>query len=170
MNALGLHLAVALFAMSAIVAPALAGKKDNSVRFAFEQALENADPYSNSQRVGVILGQQVWDTLIYRDPRTGEYNHQFVETIHAPSLQKMEDCLSLYGSSASRAQERSCLSVGAPKPIHMGNHVRCILGCHVQSGYFCAKIVVKARVPCSLKWQSIVITEVAGELKPEREP
>ncbi|MFX5693393.1 ABC transporter substrate-binding protein, partial [Acinetobacter baumannii] len=37
---------------------------------------ENVDPYYNSVRIGVILGQQVWDTLIYRDPKTNEYRGQ----------------------------------------------------------------------------------------------
>ena len=76
MNALRLRLAAAMVVTSALVAPASAGKKDNSVRFAFEQVLENADPYFNSQRIGVILSQQVWDTLIYRDPKSGEYKGQ----------------------------------------------------------------------------------------------
>ncbi len=67
---------MALVAAVAITTPALAGKKENSVRFAFEQVLENADPYFSSQRIGVILGQQVWDTLIYRDPSSGEYKGQ----------------------------------------------------------------------------------------------
>jgi peptide/nickel transport system substrate-binding protein len=38
--------------------------------------LENADPYFNNTRLGVIVGQHVWDTLIYRDPRTGDYKGQ----------------------------------------------------------------------------------------------
>jgi peptide/nickel transport system substrate-binding protein len=27
-------------------------------------------------RIGVIIGQHVWDTLVYRDPNTGEYKGQ----------------------------------------------------------------------------------------------
>ncbi len=54
-------------------APALAAKRDNSIRFAADQAPESIDPYFNNVRIGVIIGQHVWDTLIYRDPRTGEY-------------------------------------------------------------------------------------------------
>jgi peptide/nickel transport system substrate-binding protein len=56
-----------------VAAPAEAGKKDNSIRFGEEQALDNADPYFNDVRIGVILSQQAWDTLIYRDPKTGEH-------------------------------------------------------------------------------------------------
>ena len=37
---------------------------------------ENVDPYFNNLRAGVIISQQVWDTLIYRNPVTGEYKGQ----------------------------------------------------------------------------------------------
>jgi len=53
--------------------PALAGKKDDTVRFAYDQAPESVDPYFNNVRIGVIIGANVWDTLIYRDPVTNEY-------------------------------------------------------------------------------------------------
>jgi peptide/nickel transport system substrate-binding protein len=52
---------------------ATAAKKDNSLRVADDQVLDNVDPYFNNVRVGVILSHQVWDTLIYRDPKTNEY-------------------------------------------------------------------------------------------------
>jgi peptide/nickel transport system substrate-binding protein len=54
----------------------LAEKRDNSVHLAYDQVVENLDPYFNSVRIGVILGQHIWDTLIYRDPKTGEYKGQ----------------------------------------------------------------------------------------------
>jgi peptide/nickel transport system substrate-binding protein len=68
-----LRLATVLFAASVIAAPAFAGKKDNSVRFGDPQVLDNADPYFNSVRIGVIFSHHVWDTLIYRDPKTNAY-------------------------------------------------------------------------------------------------
>src|SRR3712207_6206573 len=55
---------------------ALAGKRENSIRFAYDQAPENVDPYFNNVRIGVIIGQHVWDTLVYRDPNTNEYKGQ----------------------------------------------------------------------------------------------
>lgn len=55
---------------------ALAGKADNTIRFAYDQAPENVDPFFNNVRIGVIIGQHVWDTLIYRDPNTNEYKGQ----------------------------------------------------------------------------------------------
>ncbi|HVL59042.1 MAG TPA: ABC transporter substrate-binding protein [Burkholderiaceae bacterium] len=59
---------------AALPAPmALAAKKDDTIRFAIEQAPENVDPFFNNVRTGVIIAAQVWDTLIYRDPKTNEY-------------------------------------------------------------------------------------------------
>jgi peptide/nickel transport system substrate-binding protein len=55
---------------------ALAGRNDNSVTFAYEQTVENLDPYFNNVRGGFIIGQQIWDTLIFRDPETNEYKGQ----------------------------------------------------------------------------------------------
>lgn len=53
--------------------PALAGKKDDTIRFATDQAPESVDPFFNNVRIGVILGAQIWDTLVYRDPKTNDY-------------------------------------------------------------------------------------------------
>jgi peptide/nickel transport system substrate-binding protein len=66
--------AAAFLALAA--GPALAGKKDNTVRFAYDQVIENVDPYFNNVRLGVIIGANVWDTLIYRDPETNTYKGQ----------------------------------------------------------------------------------------------
>lgn len=62
----------ALLAMTGLT-PATAAKKDNTVRFAYDQVIENVDPYFNNVRLGVIVSQAVWDTLVYRDPATNEY-------------------------------------------------------------------------------------------------
>ncbi|MCA2013648.1 ABC transporter substrate-binding protein [Cereibacter sphaeroides] len=53
--------------------PALGQQADNAVRFAYGQALENPNPYYTTLRLGVILGRNVWDTLITRDLDTGEF-------------------------------------------------------------------------------------------------
>src|SRR5262245_11341483 len=54
------------FTMIALIAwitatPASADKRDNSIRFAYEQVVENIDPFFNSVRGGFIIGQHVWD-------------------------------------------------------------------------------------------------------------
>ena len=48
-------------------------KEDDTLRFAYDQAPESVDPFFNNVRIGVIIGANVWDTLIYRDPTTNEY-------------------------------------------------------------------------------------------------
>lgn len=69
-----------LFCLVALIAsaasPAWSDKASNTVRFAYDQAPENVDPFFNNVRIGVIIGQHVWDTLVYRDPNTGEYKGQ----------------------------------------------------------------------------------------------
>ena len=68
------------FATVALMAGLLAGagaawaaKKDDTVRFAYDQAPESVDPFFNNVRIGVIIGANVWDTLVYRNPISNEY-------------------------------------------------------------------------------------------------
>ena len=76
-RAVACGLAIASLIGLSVAAPAaMAAKKDNALRVADDQVLDNADPYFNNVRIGVILSQQVWDTLIYRDPKTNEYKGQ----------------------------------------------------------------------------------------------
>src|ERR1700709_1746195 len=67
---------VVLASLSLAGPPAQADKAQNTIRFAYDQAPESVDPFFNNVRIGVIIGQHVWDTLIYRDPKTGEYKGQ----------------------------------------------------------------------------------------------
>src|SRR4051794_26290919 len=62
--------ALAFLVVCSFANPLFASKAENSIRFAVGEVLENVDPYFNNSRAGVILGQHVWDTLIYRDPAT----------------------------------------------------------------------------------------------------
>ena len=59
-----------LAAAVAFTLPAEAGKRDNSVKWASNQVPESLDAYFNNVRIGVILAHHIWDTLIYRDPKT----------------------------------------------------------------------------------------------------
>ncbi|MEQ1615779.1 MAG: ABC transporter substrate-binding protein, partial [Hyphomicrobiaceae bacterium] len=72
----GLRFAAAMGALMLAATPAIAAKKDNTIRFAYDQILENIDPYFNNVRLGVMMSHAVWDTLIYRDPNTNEYKPQ----------------------------------------------------------------------------------------------
>jgi peptide/nickel transport system substrate-binding protein len=60
-------------AAASFAAPAHAGKRDGSIKFASNQVPESLDAYFNNVRVGVIIAHHVWDHLIYRDPKTSEY-------------------------------------------------------------------------------------------------
>jgi peptide/nickel transport system substrate-binding protein len=53
--------------------PALAGKANDTLVYASDSEPENVSPYHNSAREGVILARNVWDTLIHRDPATGQH-------------------------------------------------------------------------------------------------
>ena len=60
--------------------PALANKKSDTLRMAYDQAPESVDPYFNNVRIGVIIAANVWDTLLYRDPLTNEYKGQLAKS------------------------------------------------------------------------------------------
>ena len=62
-----------LFALLALSGAAHASKRDDTIRFAYDQAPESVDPFFNNVRIGVIIGANVWDTLVYLDPNTNEY-------------------------------------------------------------------------------------------------
>src|SRR5437868_12541919 len=54
-------------------APAEAGKANDTLNIALPKAVENYDQYFNTAREGIVFARQVWDTLLDRDPKTGEY-------------------------------------------------------------------------------------------------
>ena len=67
-------IAALVLAGSTLASPALAGKADNSVRFAAIFTPANVDPYYNNlSTIGGMIADHIWDTLIYRDPASGEY-------------------------------------------------------------------------------------------------
>ncbi|GJD54728.1 ABC transporter substrate-binding protein [Methylobacterium dankookense] len=64
---------LAALLLTATALPALAGKANDTLIYASDSEPENVSPYHNSAREGVILARNAWDTLIYRDPDSGEY-------------------------------------------------------------------------------------------------
>ncbi|TNC16436.1 ABC transporter substrate-binding protein [Methylobacterium terricola] len=75
MRKMGQGLAGALlggFLLAVGPSPALAGKANDTLVYASDSEPENLSPYHNSLREGVILSRNVWDTLLYRDPKTGQ--------------------------------------------------------------------------------------------------
>src|SRR5262245_47299366 len=73
---------VAAFVACALATPAVAGKADNSVMFATEETLGSADPYFGTSPLSFTVADSIWDTLIFRDPRTGEYKGELATAWH----------------------------------------------------------------------------------------
>jgi peptide/nickel transport system substrate-binding protein len=74
---LGLALLVAAFAAS----PLLAGKSDDTLRWASDREVENVDSYYNNAREGIVFARLTWDQLLYRDARTGEYKPELAKRV-----------------------------------------------------------------------------------------
>src|SRR5258707_6173870 len=53
--------------------PAEAGKSNDTLNIALPKAIENYDQYFNTAREGIVFARLVWDTLLDRDPQSGEY-------------------------------------------------------------------------------------------------
>lgn len=53
-----------------------ASKSDDTLVYASDAEIDNITPYYSSLRESVIVARNVWDTLVYRDPQTGEYKPQ----------------------------------------------------------------------------------------------
>ena len=75
-------LSLALLAMH----PARAQKSADTLRIAWRDAIPNVDPYYNSQRTGLVLAHQAWDTLVYRDPDTFQ-----IKPLLATSWKQVDD-------------------------------------------------------------------------------
>ena len=56
--------------------PAIAGKADNSLVWATDREVNVPLPYFENVREMVVMSRMVWDTLLYRDPKTFEYRPQ----------------------------------------------------------------------------------------------
>mgnify|MGYP003573985223 CR=1 FL=1 len=71
---------------SFLVCPVWAGKKDDTLNIATTKELESVDRYFNTAREGIIFARQVYDNLLYRDPKTYEY-----KPLLAKSFQWVDD-------------------------------------------------------------------------------
>lgn len=63
----------AIIAIAGHAAPASAGKANDTLVYASDLEVDNISPYYNNLREGIILSRHVWDTLLYRDPKTNEF-------------------------------------------------------------------------------------------------
>jgi hypothetical protein len=73
MNVAGRFKLALLAASLFLSSQAFAGKSNDTLVYASDSEPENISPYHNNLREGVIVAHMVWDTLIYRDPSTGQY-------------------------------------------------------------------------------------------------
>ena len=73
LNRLALALVPAFVATALCAGSAEAGKKDDTLNIAWDQPIDNADAYFNTNREGILFARMVWDQLIERDPVTFEY-------------------------------------------------------------------------------------------------
>jgi peptide/nickel transport system substrate-binding protein len=64
--------AALLAALGLAAAPALAGKKDDTLVWATDRDNPIADPYYLNTRELLVIGHHVWDTLVIIDPKTAE--------------------------------------------------------------------------------------------------
>jgi peptide/nickel transport system substrate-binding protein len=54
---------ISLAFLTAVASPAFAGKKDNTLNFAWTKELESLDRYYNTAREGMIVSRHVYDDL-----------------------------------------------------------------------------------------------------------
>lgn len=52
---------------------AQAGKADDTLNFAFKEELKSMDNYFTTDRVTIVMGRLLYDSLLYRDPETFKY-------------------------------------------------------------------------------------------------
>ncbi|RMD65038.1 MAG: ABC transporter substrate-binding protein [Alphaproteobacteria bacterium] len=70
---LSLAVAAGAWIWAGVAASAWAGKADDTLVWSTDREATVVDPYYNNTRELVIIGQMVWDSLIYRDVDTGAF-------------------------------------------------------------------------------------------------
>jgi peptide/nickel transport system substrate-binding protein len=59
--------------MVALSSQALAGKGDDTLNASFEEEVATLDPYKEISRSGLILGRMLFDNLLFKDQKSGEF-------------------------------------------------------------------------------------------------
>lgn len=67
------QIAAVLIGTTAIVSPALAGKSDDTLNVAFNAEIATLDYFKETARPGLIMGRQIYDTLLDKNLDTGEF-------------------------------------------------------------------------------------------------
>ncbi len=81
-----LGLSAALAATTAMTVPAFAGADDQSMTIGMGEDFPTLDGYINTARDGVVITMHVYDMLIYRNPKTFEY-----EPLIATSWERIDE-------------------------------------------------------------------------------
>ncbi|MGE5252880.1 MAG: hypothetical protein ACM3N7_02870 [Planctomycetaceae bacterium] len=64
---------IAIFGLLLTAPLAQAGKDTDTLNILHPVELSSVDNYFNTDRLGVVLCHHLWDSLLYRDYKTGEY-------------------------------------------------------------------------------------------------
>ncbi len=72
--------ALAAFVAVAGVGQAMAGKADDTLVWSTDREVTVVDPYFNNTRELVIIGNTVWDGLLFRNLKTGDYEPLLAES------------------------------------------------------------------------------------------
>lgn len=81
-----LGLCTALSAAAVMTVPAFAGPDDQSITIGMGEDFPTLDGYINTARDGVVITMHIYDMLIYRNPKTFEY-----EPLLATSWERIDD-------------------------------------------------------------------------------
>ena len=61
-----LNSAILTMGLVAATPPASAQKSADTLRISYQDSLPDVTPYYNQQRVGIVIGHHVWDSLVTR--------------------------------------------------------------------------------------------------------
>ncbi len=75
-----LLMTIAVAATVWIHGPAMAGKADDTLNIAWGREQPTLDYYFQNAREGIIVNRLVWDTLIWRDPKSGAFEPLLAES------------------------------------------------------------------------------------------
>ncbi|MBM9595430.1 ABC transporter substrate-binding protein [Roseitranquillus sediminis] len=76
----GIYGAASLAVALGLSGAAHAGKEDDTVRWASDSLPSSIDYYQHTVREGIVMMFHIWDSLIYKDPQTGEYVPHLAES------------------------------------------------------------------------------------------
>ncbi|MDG9793483.1 ABC transporter substrate-binding protein [Brucella anthropi] len=85
LNVTKFRLALILLATTAFCNPAIASKADDTLNAAFTREIATLDTYKESTREGPIVGRLIYDSLLSKDFKTGEFIPELAESYKVDS-------------------------------------------------------------------------------------